>query len=205
MTTRDAAKISKRAGFLAAVFCLAPLTTHAADAVLNDDAAESATADAIRVAVVDFSSADGKAFTSCNVTLTPMHKAGGELSRYIAERLNAWPEYSVLDPAIVNRAIAKHKLARKGLNKPETLTRLADVTGVDAVVVGQTEGSSWKGKGHAGASLYASMQLVSTQTADVIWSIDGNLTDTRSRKNVVPDLACDLTERLYAQLQELNI
>jgi hypothetical protein len=158
----------------------------------------------VKVAVVDFSSARGGAFTSCNVTMTPLKDAGRDISSELSQRLATWSSYQILDRDEVQKAVQKCKLYKRGFFDRKALEKLAELTGADAVIVGQTEGNAWSGKGHAGASLYASAQMLSTYTGEVVWSIDGSVTDTQTSKNIVSELAGDMTERLYVKLQELE-
>ncbi len=156
----------------------------------------------LRIAVVDFSAAFGRPFSSCDVKVTPLSDAGNQLSGAISERLGTWPEYAVIDREEVRKAVARYKLSKHGFSKPSSLLKLAEVLGADAVVLGQTEGSAWTGKGHEGGSLYASLQMVSTADQRVLWSIDGNTTSLTSSKDVVLDLAESLTKDLFAKLVE---
>jgi len=161
--------------------------------------------DAIRVAVVDFSSASGSPFTSCAVTVTPLYDSGEKLSYEIASRLGQRPEYDIIEPDLVRQAILTSRLHRRGLDKPATLKKLATLIGADAVVLGHTEGSKWSGKGHKGASLFASIRMVSADRDETLWTIDGCVSNTKSDQNIVPDLADDMIHDLIVKTEEQRV
>jgi hypothetical protein len=172
-----------------------------ADTCVVASAPEHVTQPPVKVAVVQFSSAEGKPFTSCAVTVAPLKEAGDQLSRAVAMKLTAWPEYVVLDEDVVRKAVAKHHLAKQGLDTLEVVRKLAKLTGADAVVIGETDGTAWSGNGHEGGSLYASFRMLSTANAKVLWAVDGQVQDTRSTRDLVANLAADTTTRLFAWLQ----
>ena len=157
-----------------------------------------------KVAVIDFSSADGKSFTSCQVTMTPLSDAGKKLSREIADRLKGWAEYEIVTADRVAKAIRRHRVSVDDLHEASTLKELAEALSVDAVVVGRTDGSRWSGKGHRGASLYASIEMRSTSGGEVLWSVDGYVQNTRDDRGIVPELAEDMMENLYAKLHGMD-
>lgn len=161
--------------------------------------------DAIRVAVVDFSSAAGSPFTSCSVTVTPLHDSGKKLSCEIATRLRQRPEYEIIEASVVKEAIQSNKLHKKGLDKPSTLRKLAFLVGADAVVLGHTEGSRWSGKGHKGASLFASIRMVATGKEETLWTVDGCVSNTKSERNIVPELADDMMQQLIVKTEEQRV
>ncbi len=161
--------------------------------------------DAIRVAVVDFSSANGSPFTSCSVTVTPLNKAGEKLSEEIATRLGQRPEYEIIEPNVVREAIQSNKLYKRGLDKPSTLRKLAFLVGADAVVMGHTEGSRWAGKGHKGASLFASIRMVATNREETLWALDACVSNTKSERNIVPELADDMMQQLIVKSEEQRV
>jgi hypothetical protein len=92
-------------------------------------------------------------------------------------------------------------LTRKGLENPDVLRKLAELTGADAVVVGEADGTTWSGNGRQGGSLYASFRMIATADAKVLWTVDGQVQDTESTGDLVAALAADTTSRLFAQLQ----
>jgi hypothetical protein len=169
-----------------------------------ENVVEEEPAKVIRVAVVDFSSAAGESFTSCNITMKSMDKAGPQFSEAVASRISDWSEYEIVDRDVVTRAITKYKLSKKGLHSEASLKKLAELLDVQLVLIGQTEGTAWSGKGHAGGSLFASIQMLSAVNADVLWSIDGSITDAQSSRQLVPSLADDMTGRLYAEIQAVE-
>jgi hypothetical protein len=155
----------------------------------------------VKVAVLAFSSSEGESFTSCEVTVAPLKEAGEKFSQAVADKLGEWPEYLVIDQDIVNKAVKKHRLAKQGLDTPELARRLAQLTGADAVVIGETDGTAWSGRGHSGGSLYASFRMLSTVDAKVLWAIDGQVQDTQSSRDLVANLTADTMTRLFARLQ----
>lgn len=161
--------------------------------------------DAMRVAVVGFSSAEGTAFTSCSVTVTPLHDSGEKLSNEIAARLGQRPEYRIIEPRVVREAIQSNKLHKRGFDKPSTLRKLAALVGADAVVLGHTEGSRWAGKGHKGASLFASIRMVATDKEETLWTVDGCVSNTKSERNIVPELADDMMQQLIVKSEEQRV
>lgn len=127
--------------------------------------------------------------------------AGEDLSREIADKLASWPEYTILDVETVWKVVQKHHLTRRGLDSPEVARKLAKLTGADAVVIGEADGTVWRGNGHEGGNLYASFRMLSTADARVLWAIDGQVQSTQSTGDLVTSLASDMTSRLFAQLQ----
>ncbi|MBL7115198.1 MAG: hypothetical protein ISS35_05475 [Kiritimatiellae bacterium] len=172
--------------------------------LMASETEEAESIETIRVAVVDFASATGESFTSCDITVKPMDKAGPLFSEAVASRISDWSEYEIVDRDDVARVIKKHKLSKKGLASDDSLRKLSELLDVQLVLVGQTEGTAWSGKGHAGGSLYASIQMLSAVNADVLWSIDGSVTDVKSTRQLIPSLADDMTGRLYAEIQAVE-
>ena len=172
--------------------------------LMASETEEAESIETIRVAVVDFASATGESFTSCDITVKPMDKAGPLFSEAVASRISDWSEYEIVDRDDVARVIKKHKLSKKGLSSDASLRKLSELLDVQLVLVGQTEGTAWSGKGHAGGSLYASIQMLSAVNADVLWSIDGSVTDVKSTRQLIPSLADDMTGRLYAEIQAVE-
>jgi hypothetical protein len=195
------------AATVAAVVTYASVAAVADESVPADgthvvaSAPEQVTRPPVKIAVVRFSSAEGDMFTSCSITVAPLKDAGEQLSREIAGKLATWPEYTILDPESVWKAVEKHHLTRKGLENPDVLRKLAELTGADAVVVGEADGTTWSGNGRQGGSLYASFRMIATADAKVLWTVDGQVQDTESTGDLVAALAADTTSRLFAQLQ----
>lgn len=190
-----------------AVVAHTPAASIAEEAAATDGVQVAATAPEqvshppAKVAVVQFSSAGGEAFTSCSIKVEPLKDSGSRLSREVAEKLATWPEYTIIDPDTVRKAVDKHHLTRKGLEDPEVVRKLAALTGADAVVVGETDGTTWNGNGRRGGSLYASFRMLSTADARVLWTVDGQAQDMESSSDLIAALAADMTSRLFAQLQ----
>jgi hypothetical protein len=131
-----------------------------------------------------------------------MNESGSKLSEEIAEKLSDWPQYRIIPPGTSREVIQKSRRFRRNLHSPATLRKIGERLGVDAVLVGQTEGATWHSRRLSGACLYASMQLVSTQSAEVLWSVDGSISTTDARPNVFPALADDMLQRLQAQIAD---
>jgi nucleotide-binding universal stress UspA family protein len=155
---------------------------------------------ALRVAVLTFTSAEGKAFTSCDVTVTPLRNAGQELSREIGRRLALDKGVEVVEDSVLKRHVAEHRLAKRGVLDEEAILRLAELVDADIVVIGQTDGTRWGGHGHAGASLFAALQLLSRVDRKVTWSNDDFVQNTGSADEVVPMLAEKMMPALLAQV-----
>ena len=156
----------------------------------------------IAVAVVDFTSSDREAFKACSVTYRPMNESGSRLSNVVADKLNNWPQYRVISCDASRDLIRHSRRMRRSLHRPATLRKIGERLGVDAVLVGQTDGARWRSRKISGTCLYASMQLVSTESAEVLWSVDGSVSSTGPHPDVFPTLADEMLQRLQAQLDE---
>lgn len=192
------------AGAVALVACMgvtADEVVAGAEARVIASAPEHISQPPVKVAVVRFASEEVKPFTSCSVTVASLKDAGAQLSRQVADKLAGWPEYTILDSEAVWKVVEKHHLTRAGLDNPEVARKLARLTGADAVVIGEADGTVWSGNGHQGGNLYASFRMLSTADAKVLWAVDGQVQDTESVGDLVADLVSDTTARLFAQLQ----
>lgn len=194
-----------------AVATLAHCAKAAADEVVTPSAAGASvvsslpagvTQPPVKIAVLPFASAGGTPFTSCSVTVAPMKDAGKRISGEVASKLAAWPEYEIIDQALVQRIAEKHHFDAKNLTDPEALRHFAQLTGASAIVTGEADGTVWSGNGHSGGNLFAAARMLSTTDGKTLWSVDGQSQSTTSQADLAPDLAANMTARLFAQLQE---
>ena len=180
---------------------LPPVTDVTVEPLPGSTAAEADRT--LRVAVVAFEAAEGNEFTSCGVTIMPMKDSGRVFSEAIANRLALWPDYEVLDYDAVQAVVTTRNLAKRGLHQAAMLEELAQLTGADAVLMGVTDGTVWHARGgSSGSSLYASMRMVSAADAEVMWTIDGTVTENAmAARQVCPQLAQSMLTELHARLE----
>ncbi|MEK7698942.1 MAG: FlgO family outer membrane protein [Planctomycetota bacterium] len=114
------------------------------------------------IAVVDFSDLQG------NVT---------ELGRFIAEELSvdltmSAKNFEVIDRNHLKSILTEHKLSMSGLVDPNTVKKLGQIAGVDAIITGSVT--------PFGDSIRISCKVIATDTARVIGAAKGDIAKTKA-------------------------
>ncbi len=115
-----------------------------------------------RVAVIDFMDLQG------NIT---------ELGRFIAEELSvdltiSAKGFEIIDRAHLKTILAEHKLSVSGLVDPNTVKKLGQIAGVDAIVTGSVT--------PFGDSIRVTSKVIATDTASVIGASKGDIAKTKA-------------------------
>jgi TolB-like protein len=114
------------------------------------------------IAVVDFTDLQG------NVT---------ELGRFLAEELSVdlttvAQGFEVIDRIHLKTILAEHKLSISGLVKPNTVKKLGQIAGVDAIITGSVT--------PFGDSIRATVKVIATDTAKIIGAAKGDIDKTKT-------------------------
>ncbi len=114
------------------------------------------------IAVVDFTDLQG------NVT---------ELGRFLAEEISAdltivAQGFEVIDRTHLKTILAEHKLSISGLLNPNTVKKLGQISGVDAIITGSVT--------PFGDSIRVTAKMITTDTARIIGAANGNIDKTKA-------------------------
>ncbi|MEW6001964.1 MAG: FlgO family outer membrane protein [Nitrospirota bacterium] len=114
------------------------------------------------IAVVDFTDLQG------NVT---------ELGRFLAEELSVdltttAQGFEVIDRTHLKNILAEHKLSISGLVDPNTVKKLGQIAGVDAIITGSVT--------PFGDSIRATVKVIATDTAKMIGAAKGDIAKTKA-------------------------
>ena len=115
-----------------------------------------------RIAVVDFTDLQG------NIT---------ELGRFIAEEISAdfamtAKGFEVIDRNHLKTILTEHKLSMSGLVDPNTVKKLGQIAGVDAIITGSVT--------PFGDSIRISCKVIATDTARMITAAKGDIAKTKA-------------------------